>query len=160
MLNTRSALFVSALGFALVACGGFYAQRGTDLYAGGRYVEAAEVFEHAESRLATASPDQQAEYGLYRGATLLALKDYDHARRWLSYAYKVEQAHPGSLATEHRDFLYKTWAALSEGPRSPEDVAPRGTATAIAASVSPGSAEAAPSQAPGLVPTQRSFAPQ
>src|SRR5882724_11145696 len=83
---------------ALSACGAnHYVQRGADLYGEGRYVEADEVFERSEPRLARAAPEDRAAYAAYRGATFVALGDLRHAKHWLSVASELERTHPGTL---------------------------------------------------------------
>ena len=94
----------AGLALSLAACTD-YVRRGSTLYADGRYVEAAEVFERTEQRLSTAPPRQRAEYGLYRGMTFLALGDHRSAARWLGYAHAVERQHPGSLPVGRRSLL-------------------------------------------------------
>jgi hypothetical protein len=101
--------------FLLVACLAFAActrpiERGEALYRDGRYVEAAEMFELSEPRLATLPADSCAAFGLYRGLTFLQLDDVDSARRWLAYAYSVEQKSPGMLLPEQRRLLEHGWA--------------------------------------------------
>src|SRR4051794_12615412 len=71
------------------ACGGHFVTRGTSLYEDAHYVEAAEVFERTEDRLASSSNDERARFGLYRGATFLKLGDTAHAARWLGYARSI-----------------------------------------------------------------------
>src|SRR4051812_40618252 len=71
------------------ACGGHYVVRGTGLYDEGRFVEAAEVFEQTEARLADSSNAERARFGLYRGATFLKLGDVPHAVRWLGYSRSI-----------------------------------------------------------------------
>jgi hypothetical protein len=100
------------LAIPISGCGGHYVTRGADLYSDGRYVEAAEVFERTQQRLASSDPDEQARYGLYRGATLFVLGDFAHAQSWLTYAYDVERSHPGSLPSDERAFLDRVWIAL------------------------------------------------
>src|SRR5688572_17609889 len=80
--STASRVGCGLLGFLLSACT-FYVHRGSDLYFQGRYIEAAQVLEQTESRLTEADPVERAEYGLYRGVTLLRLGDLDGALRWL-----------------------------------------------------------------------------
>jgi tetratricopeptide (TPR) repeat protein len=110
---------VSALGLCLVACTSSV-RRGATLYADGRYIEAAEVFERNEYQLRSLSPQQQAEYGVYRGVTLHALGDTANARRWLAYAHDVERATPGSLSAGGRALLDRARAALDTArPASP-----------------------------------------
>lgn len=72
-------------------------KRGQALYVEGRLIEAAEVFEHGEDRLATISNKDRVRYGLYRGATLLKLGDLDGASRWLYFAQQAENHSPGSI---------------------------------------------------------------
>ena len=79
------------------ACGGQFVARGTDLYDDGHYVEAAEVFERTEQRLATSSNAERARFGLYRGATFLKLGDVPHAARWLGYSRSILKQDPGAL---------------------------------------------------------------
>lgn len=147
------------------ACSG-YVKRGSALYADGRYIEAAEVFERTEARLDESNPRQQAEYGLYRGLTLLVLGDAPGARRWLSYAYAVEQSHPGVLRGNRRALLDHGWGDLQSrgelppGPAAP-GMAPRAPAGMALRPVPPHppatSPEAGPSPAP---PPRRSLMPQ
>jgi hypothetical protein len=95
-----------------------YVKRGGALYAEGRYVEAAEVFEHTESQLGRASTREKAEYGTYRGLTLLVLGDLPNAHRWLGYAYQLEQRYPGSLRSRQRFELDRGWYELGVRIRS------------------------------------------
>lgn len=105
-------LLVCALALVtLTACEG-YVRRGSTLYADGRYIEAAEVFERTEERLPESTPREKAEYGLYRGMTLLVLGDLQNARRWLGYAYEVERAQPGTLRHDRRVLLDRGWYEL------------------------------------------------
>lgn len=107
-------------------------RRGSTLYRDGRYVEAAEVFEQTEYRLANYTPRERAEYGLYRGMTLLVLGDLPNARRWLTYAYEVERVVPGALRVDRRALLDRGWFELGQRHRSELDAAPRDTDTALA----------------------------
>ncbi|HET9955694.1 MAG TPA: hypothetical protein VFQ61_14365 [Polyangiaceae bacterium] len=86
-------------------CGTHLVTRGADLYAGGYYIEAAEVFEHSERRLPDYSTGERARYGLYRGATLLALGDVSRADNWLVYSAEIEKGHPSTLTDEERQML-------------------------------------------------------
>jgi tetratricopeptide (TPR) repeat protein len=104
-------LFVCALALTLASCEG-YVRRGSTLYADGRYIEAAEVFERTEDRLPVSTPREKAEYGLYRGMTLLVLGDLENARRWLGYAYEIERAQPGTLRHDRRVLLDRGWFQL------------------------------------------------
>ena len=133
------------VGLALGAAGcSSHVKRGGALYAEGRYVEAAEVFEHTESQLGGATSREKAEYSTYRGLTLLVLGDLRNAHRWLAYAYQLEQRYPGSLRTRQRALLDRGWHELGLRIRS----RPPGP-TAIAASQPP--------EAPPPPPAKRSL---
>ena len=136
--STRTLLIVAAL---LVGCGGHYVNRGSDLFADGRYVEAAEVFERTQGRLTESNSDDQARYGLYRGATLFVLGDFAHAQQWLAYAYEVERVNPGALNSEDRAYLDRVWLALEARYRG-LPTGPEGTA--IAAAPPPATATTSP----------------
>ena len=122
----------AAVLLACVLCCSGYVTRGRALYADGRYIEAAEVFERTEHRLLSDStPSECARYGLYRGLTLLTLGDSRNAHRWLAYAYNVERAKPGSLEEDERALLDDGWSQLSLKLRLAEAPAP--TDSSIAA---------------------------
>jgi hypothetical protein len=106
--------------------------RGAELYAGGFYIEAAEVFERTERRLDNASATEQAQYGLYRGATLLALGDSRRARRWLRYSERLLTSDPALLSDEEREMLRRALGVLAN--HNPETAPPtsRATGTAMA----------------------------
>jgi hypothetical protein len=106
-------LFASA-----TACGGHYVSRGTTLYDEARYVEAAEVFERTEDRLASSSSAERARFGLYRGATFLKLGDTTHAARWLGYARSVVQSEPDALADDDLALLGASLKALGNAAPS------------------------------------------
>jgi hypothetical protein len=110
-----------------------YVKRGSTLYTDGRYIEAAEVFERTEARLADSSPREKAEYALYRGLTLLVLGDLPHSHRWLTHAYDIERAVPGSLRQDKRVLLDRGWYEL--GQKMHPTAAP--PPTAVAASQPP-----------------------
>jgi hypothetical protein len=155
----KSALVVaSALGLLLITGCSSYVKRGEALYADGRYIEAAEVFERTEGRVGEASARQRAEYGMYRGLTLLVLGDLANARRWMNYAYVVERALPGSLSTDRRALLDRGWYELGQRERA----VPQPAATAVAASQPTNleSASQSSSASSGPDTTNRSFAPQ
>jgi len=154
-MGRRAALAASVmLCSALVACGAsHYVQRGADLYGEGRYVEADEVFEHSEPRVARAPVEERAAYAAYRGATFIALGDLQHAEHWLSIASELERSHPGTLRKEERAFLDGAWRALTNRlPSTPP--APAGTAIASSSQVPSPSVESAPPPVPerALVP--------
>ncbi len=98
---------------SIIGCSS-YVHRGSALYADGRYIEAAEVFERTEGRLAESSPREKAEYALYRGMTLLVLGDLNNSHRWLTYAYDIERAVPGSLHQDKRALLDRSWYDLGQ----------------------------------------------
>lgn len=99
-LLVRTACALTAA-LPLVACGASGVTRGADLYANGHTVEAEEVFEHTEARLADYDVEERARYGLYRGAALLSLGDVPRATHWLDYAKR----HSGALGEEERTML-------------------------------------------------------
>ncbi|MEZ4375384.1 MAG: hypothetical protein R3B07_31515 [Polyangiaceae bacterium] len=152
-------LLMLALIGLTAGCSG-YVKRGSALYADGRYIEAAEVFERTEHRLNESNAKQQAEYGLYRGLTLLVLGDTGGARRWLSYAYQVERANPGVLRGSRRALLDRGWVELQSrgelppGPAAPAMASQPMPATLISTEPPP---PPGPSPAP---PARRSLMPQ
>jgi hypothetical protein len=155
----KSALVLTiALSLVLFTACSSYVKRGEVLYADGRYIEAAEVFERTEGRIGEASLKQKAEYGMYRGLTLLVLGDLNNARRWMNYAYGVERAAPGSLSSDRRALLDRGWYELGQRIRA----VPQPAATAVAASQPAAleSASHAPSTSSSPDTTNRSFAPQ
>ncbi len=95
-----------------------YVDRGETLYREGRYVEAAEVFELTEQRLASSSPSVRAEYGLFRGMTFLRLDDLTSARRWLGYAGALEQNDPELFEGTKLALLERAWAELDQRSRA------------------------------------------
>jgi hypothetical protein len=114
------------LAVALGACGGGYVSRGASLYGEGHYVEAEEVFERTEGRLADSSSSDRARFALYRGATFLKLGDAVHAARWLGYARSVVTSDPDALGTNETALLeasLKTLASV-KAPPAPTTEAP------------------------------------
>ena len=93
-----------AAAMIVVGCGSSIG-RGTSLYQQQSYIEAAEVFERTQSRLATMDPVDRTRYGLYRGLTLMALGDLRGAERWLDYAESQQRLQPGLLAEDERAML-------------------------------------------------------
>jgi len=147
---------VAACVLALSGCGANrYVQRGADLYGEGRYVEADEVFERSEPRIARAPLEQRAAYAAYRGATFVALGDLAHAHRWLSLASNIERARPGTLRPEERAFLDGAWRALTN--RLPPTPPPVTTAIASSSQAPSPAVETVPPSAPVQ---QRSLVPQ
>ncbi len=106
------------------ACAREPIQRGTNLYADGQYIEAAEVFERNEYRLPDMSAEDQARYGLYRGLTLLVLGDLRGAHHWFSYARNIERRYPGSLGAQRVALLergsYELGVRVLQTPEPPE----------------------------------------
>ncbi len=115
----------------MVGCSS-HLERGRTLYANGRYIEAAEVFEHTGSRLGQCTVREKTEYSTYRGLTLLGLGDLGNAHRWLAYAYQLERLYPGSLGPRERAELDRGWyeLGLRVQAHSPRPTAP---ATALVA---------------------------
>jgi len=114
MVMRASRVLVCVAAALLFACGGHYVTRGADLYASGYYVEAAEVFARTEDRLESSNASERARYGLYRGATLLALGDARRAERWLRYSKGVLHTEGGALSAEERVMLGRALRVLSQ----------------------------------------------
>lgn len=149
-MNTRlMAAFVAAL--LSGACGSHYVARGADLYAGGHYIEAAEVFERTEPRLDASSEEERARYGLYRGATLLALGDLPRAELWLAYSKKAARTDDGALSSDERVMLDRALTALAKRPHLAHPAAEGPTVAATErlppAAVSPAAPAAAAAEA-------------
>jgi hypothetical protein len=128
-ITVASTLLVATL---LCACGGSV-RRGATLYADGRYIEAAEVFERTEYRLRESSTRERAEYGLYRGMTMLVLGDLRNAHRWLTYAYDMERYDPGTLSNDRRALLDRGWYELGQRIRDQRPAVTQPQAAALAA---------------------------
>lgn len=109
---------------SLSGCARDPVQRGTNLYADGHFIEAAEVFERTEERLPEMSLEEQARYGLYRGLTLLVLGDLRGAHHWFSFAGNIEREHPGALGQQRLALLergsYELGTRLRQVPAPPE----------------------------------------
>lgn len=131
-LSVFASLSVAAL-LLTSACGGHYVSRGSALYEDAHYVEAAEVFERTESRLASSSNSERARFGLYRGATFLKLGDTAHAARWLGYARSIVKSDADALADDEMALLGSSLKALGRAaPDAPERKAGSEVATAPA----------------------------
>jgi hypothetical protein len=139
--GTRRLVGPAVLAGILAGCAS-HVRHGSGLYADGRYVEAAEVFEHTERRLHETDAREKAEYGTYRGLTLLVLGDLRNAHRWLAYAYEVERLHPGALRIRHREALDRGWQELGIRLRAAGTLPQPDRA--VAAGPSPGAATPAP----------------
>lgn len=137
-VNVRSRLRSSAIalgGGVLVAltvsaCGVQYVSRGAELYGDGRYVEAEEIFERSEARLADSSASDRARFGLYRGATFLKLGDAVHAARWLGYARSVVTSDPSALGEDETALLEASLKTLASAKTPPERKPDAAVATA------------------------------
>jgi hypothetical protein len=118
------------LAVALSACGGGYVSRGASLYGDGHYVEAEEIFERTEARLADSSSSDRARFGLYRGAALLKLGDAVHAARWLGYARSVVTSDPDALGASETALLEASLKTLAsaKAPPAPSSEATLATA--------------------------------
>ena len=116
---------------SLSGCARDPVQRGTNLYADGYFIEAAEVFERTEDRLPDMSTEDQARYGLYRGLTLLVLGDLRGAHHWFSYAGNLENQHPGALGQQRLALLER--GSYELGNRIRQFPAPPEVSSAIAA---------------------------
>ncbi len=130
----RHVFTLAAALLLMSACGGHYVTRGTGLYQDARYVEAAEVFERTESKLASSSNSERARFGLYRGATFLKLGDTTHATRWLGYARSVVQGDPDALGSDDLALLGASLRVLGSAPNEPERKVGAEVATARRAS--------------------------
>ncbi len=138
---------VTACFVALSGCSAnHYVQRGADLYGEGRFVEADEVFERSEPRVAAAPLEQRAAYAAYRGATFIALGDLRHAQQWLDVAAQIEREHPDTLRTSERAFLDGAFRALAS--RLPPSPPPATTANASSSQVPSPSVESVPPSPP------------
>ena len=151
-----STLLVATL---LCACGGSV-RRGATLYADGRYIEAAEVFESTEYRLRESSTRERAEYGLYRGMTMLVLGDLRNAHRWLTYAFDIERYDPGSLSNDRRALLDRGWYELGQRIRDQRPTVTQPQGAALAATQPPPQPTAPPAATVPPVAERRSLVPQ
>jgi hypothetical protein len=89
--------------FLLFALGcGSYLGSAKRAYQEGRYLEVAENLSDHEADVPRLEPANQANYGLYRGLSLLRLGDDEAASQWLDFAADVEKKRPGSLLPARR----------------------------------------------------------
>jgi len=104
------------LGFLLGAAGcGGYLGNARSAYHDGRYLEAAETLGEHEGEVAEMPPRKQADYGLYRGLSLMKLGDSVGAAEWLGFTATLEQQRPGTLRSEQ---LRQLAAGLDELSRT------------------------------------------
>jgi hypothetical protein len=115
--------------------------RGRVLFAEGRFIEAAEVFEHSELQLRELEPQEQTRYGLYRGMTLLRLGDLDGAAKWLHYARTAEAKLNRALGNREHTALKQAWILLDRA-RAQETESPDPLRGALARSTATGSSSA------------------
>lgn len=135
---SAKALAIASLALLMSGCAGHFVARGSDLYDDGHYVEAAEVFERTEARLATCSTSERARFGLYRGATFLKLGDVEHAARWLGYARSIKNSEPDALGSDDSQLLDASLKALgSASPSVPSRKDNSEVATAPAEAAAP-----------------------
>lgn len=104
------------------------------LYAQRHYIEAEDIFDRMENDLPQLSITERAEYGVYRGMTLLALGDFRRAQRWLSYSTMLERAHPPALNGAQKALLEQGWlridaeqARLAQRVAAPPEPEPQAT---------------------------------
>lgn len=97
---------------ALAGCGGGYVAGAKRAYTQGRYLEAAEELGEHEDEVHHLSPSRKAEYGLYRGLSLMMLRDYQGAEQWMSFAISVETKSPGALRPEQREELSRHYTKV------------------------------------------------
>ncbi len=132
---------VICLGFFLGAAGcGGYLGNARSAYQDGRYLEAAETLGEHEGEVAEMPLRKQADYGLYRGLSLMQLGDSAGAAEWLGFTATLEQKRPGTLRSEQLRQLEAGLAQLSRTTSPPppppppppvEDIAPRAEPAAL-----------------------------
>lgn len=83
-------------------------------YYDGRYLEVAEQLGDCENEVSRLSPDNQADYGLYRGLSLLKLGDDEEASRWLEFTAAIEAKLPGTLLPREKAELGRARALLAK----------------------------------------------
>jgi hypothetical protein len=121
----RPSFFIAlqlSLSTALVGCGDGYVGGAKHAYSQGRYLEAAEELGEHEDEVADLSPRRKAEYGLYRGLSLMMLRDYHGAEQWMSFARTVDTESPGALRPEQREELNRHYLNVKRvlGAAEPE----------------------------------------
>jgi len=118
------AIALSAMCLALGGCGGSSLNRGANYYSEGRYIDAAQLFEHTEPELRSYDVAQRARYGLYRGATLLQLGDMNEAQRWLLFGYQLAAKEPRALTSDERVTLREALSSARARQASSHDASP------------------------------------
>jgi hypothetical protein len=115
-MHRHSSSFIAlplALSMVLAGCGGGYVSGAKRAYTQGRYLEAAEELGDHEDEVHGLSPRRKAEYGLYRGLSLMMLRDYQGAEHWMSFARTVEEKSPGALRPEQREELNRHYVTVA-----------------------------------------------
>jgi hypothetical protein len=120
--------------------------RGANYYIERRYIDAAQVFEHAEPELVAYDDAQRARYGLYRGATLLELGDMTEAERWLMFGHQLAAKNPGALSGTERTALREALSS-ARARKASQQASPLDSAALDAASDVP----APPVRAPASI---------
>lgn len=107
-----------------LTCCVHYVERAERAYGDGRYLEAAEDLAAHEQELAQLTPARRAQYGMYRGLSLLELGEIAGAERWLRYSEEVEDQAPGSLTPLQQAKLRRGLAQLDELTDAPRSAPP------------------------------------
>jgi len=87
-----------------------------DSYTDGRYPSAAAQFRAAEPAARKLSPQDFANYALYRGLTHLALGDARAATRWVGYAKQSADHDPYVFSEQDRGALLAAWRSMGHMP--------------------------------------------
>lgn len=117
-------VLAGVLALALPACV-HYVQRAGSAYDDGRYLEVAEDLAAHEREVEQLPPAERAQYGMYRGLSLLELGELAAAQRWLDYSTDVEKMAPGSLTPFQRAQLERGKGLLDKlRSQRPAEAAP------------------------------------
>jgi hypothetical protein len=148
-VRSRSFFWGLLLIVAVLAGCNRYVTRAKRAYNDGRYLEASEHLDGHEKEVYDLPPRLRADYGIYRGLSLMALGDLNGAYQWLTFAYEVEQKNPGTLKAEQRAALDRGWWQLAQLRGGPRIVVPPGGAILVPA---PAPTAADPAVAPAPEP--------
>ena len=132
--------FIASTALAAAGCGGGYIGGAKRAYGQGRYLEAAEKLGQHENEVGELSPLRQADYGIYRGLSLMRLNDYPAATYWFEFVYDVERRSPGTLRPEQQRELDQGWDQVTQGDGRPTtgfSVAPEAAQTLPTGSPAP-----------------------
>lgn len=113
MRRSGAVLFLAVF-LAATGCGGGAISNARQAYQDGRYLEAAEKLDAYEHEVHKLSPEKQADYGLYRGLSLMMLGDHAEAGRWLDFTAAIEAKRPGTLGPEKQRELGQARATLAK----------------------------------------------